>query len=631
MTRACDIIIPIWNQWSLTRACIASVYEKTGIPFRLILIDNGSEEEGRKGLEEMARDPSRDVLLLRNEENLGYVKAVNQGLAASSAPYVCLLNNDVVVTEGWLEKMMRFAAGHPEAGLVNCLMNENPGAKMPSDLEEFARARVEPENSWMELDHCTGTCLLIKREVIEKIGYLDEQFALGQWEDNDYSRRAQKAGYRCFRVLDTYIWHHVSASFQRHPRWKEGEERNRALYYQKWGRPLRILYPVSEGLDLRRARFHQILETTHALARQGCEIDLIVGNNGLDIDRRALPYYGLVRHQNLRIHPVSMLRREGDRFLRVSWNGIFHIAALIKIRGLLRQRAYDAIFLRHLNLANFFGHFRKHHSLPLIFEAHDIFHLTTERKKKERKIHALEFRIYPRLDGFVTISRGLAEKLREIFNLQVPMAVIPDGVNLDFFGQGSTGKGIKNTQNNKIIYVGQFYSWKGVGTLIQSVKYLKGGEVHLLGGGEEQVQKMSQWAHQLGIAGRVFFHGQVSPLQVREYLAESAVAVLPLTQDVISAHFTSPLKLFEYMAARVPIVASDLPSTREILTHGVNALLVQPDNPQALAEGIHQILLDREMADRLSRKAYEDVLAYSWDKRAERLILFLRKITGHQC
>jgi glycosyltransferase involved in cell wall biosynthesis len=622
----CEIIIPVWNELARTRRCLEAIREKTRTSYRLIVVDNGSEEETRRYLETLASGPEWPGVLMRNDQNRGYIKAVNQGLVNSSAPYLCLLNNDVVVTEGWLARMVEFAESHPDAGLINCLQNNDPGQSFPRDLEGYARSRVHGRGQWMELDHCTGGCLLMRREVVEKIGSLDEAYGEGYWEDNDYSRRAQKAGFRCLRLLDTYVWHDVGASFKKTTSQESKGKNNEALYYQRWGKPLRIIYPVSEGVDLRRARFQQILQTAHALARQGCEVDLIIGKNQVDVTWGALPYYGLWPHENLRIHLVPMLRREEGRLLRLSWDGIFLWSCWIKIRGLLRQRSYDAIYTRHLNPAAFLLRFKNYFRLPLVFEAHEIFDQSTPKKEKVRKIQEEESGIYPQVDGIVPITQGLADKLREAFPIGAPVGVIPDGVNLNFYSGPPPRR-----PDHRIVYIGQLYPWKGAGTLIEAMKYLSRGELHLVGGSEARIHELKQTANHLGIEGRVFFHGQVSPLQVREYLARSAVAVLPLTQDVISAHFTSPLKLFEYMAARVPIVASDLPSTREILTHGVNALLVPPDNPRALAEGIQQILSNREMAERLSGKAYEDVLSYSWDKRAERLIHFLRSLTGFRC
>jgi GT2 family glycosyltransferase len=616
----CDIIIPIWNQPALTRRCLEAIGGKSRTPHRLILIDNGSEEVTRSFLEGLAGDPSWNGILIRNEENLGFIRAVNQGLRASRAPYVCILNNDIVVTEGWLERMVEFAERHPEAGLLNPEQNHDPGKPMPEDLEAFARSRVQDRGKWMELDHCTGGCLLVKREVIQKVGVLDEAYGAGYFEDNDYSRRAQQAGYRCLRLLDTYVWHDIEGTFKKKKNRREDQEKNQALYHSRWGAPLRILYPVHEGVDFRRARFQQIFQTVHALARENCEVDLMIGRNRVDVLTEGLARYGLWPHENLRIHLLPMLRREEGRGLRLSWDGLFLWSCLIKVRELLRQRSYDAFYTRHLKSASFFLKFKKHLRLPILFEAHEIFFLTTDRKDKADKIREEEFRIYPRLDGIISITRGLAGKMQEVFGLRMPMAVAPDGVNLNFFEPSS------RPSKQKIVYVGQLYPWKGAGTLAEAMSYLPVGELHLVGGSEKRIQNLREKAVRLGVEGRIFFHGQVPPREVKAQLADAAVAVLPLTEDLISASFTSPLKLFEYMAARVPIVASDLPSTREVLTAGENALLVPSNDPRALSEALRKLLEDRSLAESLARKAYEDVKEYTWEKRAQRIIRFLRSV-----
>ncbi len=625
-TPHCDIIIPIWNQMSLTRRCLESIREKTRIPYRLILIDNGSEEETRKYLASLSRNGGWRGILIRNAENLGYIRAINQGLRVSTAPYVCLLNNDIVVTREWLEKMVEFARLHPDAGLVSCLQNNDPRRRMPRDLDAFAQSQVKEPGSWMELDHCTGGCLVIKREVIRSIGFPDEAFGDGYWEDNDYSRRAQQAGFRCFRLLDTYVWHDVGASFSKTAGRKEKQKINEALYHRRWGKPLRIIYPVSEGVDFRLARFQQIFQTVHALARQGCEVDLILGKGGRDAAPGALSYYGLWPHENLRVHVLPMLRREKGRLFRVSWDRIFLWACWLKIRELLGERPYDAIFTRHLGPAAFLLGRKNDFHLPLVFEAHEIFFLTTEKKEKADRIRVEESRIYPRMDGIVSISRGLADKMKEVFGIPAPLEVIPDGVSPVCFSAVS-----RERNKNKIVYAGQLYPWKGAGTLVEMLKDLPGGELHLLGGSEDRIRELKESAGQLGVSERAVFHGQVSPGQVRAALAEAAVAVLPLTRELIAASFTSPLKLFEYMAAGVPIVASDLPSVREVLSDGVNAVLVPADDPLALAGGIRKILNDPAFGDRLAKRAAEDVAGYTWERRAEKLIRFLRSLRGAEC
>ena len=97
-------------------------------------------------------------------------------------------------------------------------------------------------------------------------------------------------------------------------------------------------------------------------------------------------------------------------------------------------------------------------------------------------------------------------------------------------------------------------------------------------------------------------------VEVRARVADAAVAVVPLPDNLMARYFTSPLKLFDYMAAGVPIVASDLPSIREVLTDGDNALLMPPDDPVALAATIRRLLVNPGLADRLRRTAFEQVM-----------------------
>ncbi|MCX5686631.1 MAG: glycosyltransferase, partial [Candidatus Omnitrophica bacterium] len=110
----CDIIIPVWNQKDITKDCIDSIARNTKYPYCLILIDNASDNDTKRYLEGVRDNNALDVILIRNEKNLGFVKAVNQGLKASSAPYICIFNNDTVTTPGWLEEMVEFAEAHKD-------------------------------------------------------------------------------------------------------------------------------------------------------------------------------------------------------------------------------------------------------------------------------------------------------------------------------------------------------------------------------------------------------------------------------------------------------------------------------------------------------------------------------------
>ena len=108
------------------------------------------------------------------------------------------------------------------------------------------------------------------------------------------------------------------------------------------------------------------------------------------------------------------------------------------------------------------------------------------------------------------------------------------------------------------------------------------------------------------------------------WIKSADVVVLPNTaKEDISKYYTSPLKMFEYMAGKTPIVASDLPSIREILNEG-NAVLVEPDNSKKLAEGISRILNNNELGVKISEQSFFDVQNYTWRERSEQVIDFIK-------
>jgi glycosyltransferase involved in cell wall biosynthesis len=168
---------------------------------------------------------------------------------------------------------------------------------------------------------------------------------------------------------------------------------------------------------------------------------------------------------------------------------------------------------------------------------------------------------------------------------------------------------------------------KGIRELLEAFKRLKAWNKNLflcfVGGLKREIQEYEGLVRQEGLERDVMFVGQRPPYEIPLYLRAFDVCVMPFPWTRHYAYFMSPLKLFEYMAARRPIVASDLPSVREILNEG-NAVLVEPGNPKALAEGIENVLENEELANKIAKKAYEDVRAHSWERRAARILDFIR-------
>lgn len=234
--------------------------------------------------------------------------------------------------------------------------------------------------------------------------------------------------------------------------------------------------------------------------------------------------------------------------------------------------------------------------------------------------------VAPRLAGIVCITEGLAHWCRTHGAGGLPLVVAPDGVDPARFAaappQAEARRLLGLPQDRPVAcYAGHLYRWKGVYTLAAAARLLPPEWlVCIVGGVGEHLEALRRYVARASGGAEVRLPGYVAPAQVPLWLAAADVLVLPNSaQDPISREYTSPLKLFEYMAAGRPIVASDLPSLREVLTHSRNAWLVHPDDPAALAAALRTVRDDAALGSRLAARARADVAAYTWEGRARRL------------
>lgn len=240
-TYSCDIVIAVYNQLDYTRQCIDSIRSNTTCSHRIIVVDDSSGEETSLYLLEMAR---RGVIeLLRNETNLGWVESVNKGIRYSSAEFVCVMNNDIEVYPGWLEEMLHVALRDPAVGIVNPVW-EIPKYFRGGRQDFYKRHIGRQVNRSVETDWARGFCFLIRRAVIDSVGYLDPAFSPGYYDDWDYSVRAVKAGFTIERALGAFVWHYKNISYKK----KLGAdsfnrilEEKEKIFIKRWGVPLRLL------------------------------------------------------------------------------------------------------------------------------------------------------------------------------------------------------------------------------------------------------------------------------------------------------------------------------------------------------------------------------------------------------
>jgi len=242
-----SIVMTSYENVLFTRMCIESVLACTEYPaYELIVVDNGSTDGTPEYLRELA-DRNSHVRVALNSHNAGFARACNQGAALADGEVLVLLNDDTLVTPGWLPRLI--APLHdPEIGLCGAVTNRiGNEAEIPvsyrtwGEMLEFGAERARTHaGAVIDIGTVTMFCLALRKDAFERIGPLDQRFEVGMLEDDDYSRRAREAGYRLVCAEDAFVHHFGETSFGKLvPTGRYGEilEENKRRFEEKWGEP----------------------------------------------------------------------------------------------------------------------------------------------------------------------------------------------------------------------------------------------------------------------------------------------------------------------------------------------------------------------------------------------------------
>ncbi|MFH1661890.1 MAG: glycosyltransferase family 4 protein [Candidatus Falkowbacteria bacterium] len=377
---------------------------------------------------------------------------------------------------------------------------------------------------------------------------------------------------------------------------------------------MKILYITNFRIPTNKAHGYQICKMCEEFTKNGADVELLIPNKNKN-QEDLFKYYEIEKNFQVKIIKVF------DAIFRYKFLGKlrYFLYDLIYLLYLLKEKINknSIIYTRNPEIAWFF----KIRGYKTIFEAHSW---------PNSKNLLYKF-LLKKVDLIICNSHG-TEKIYKINNFK-KIITAPNGVDLDKFKIKKDKKELKQEleipqDKNIIMYAGHLYEWKGIDIIIKIASELREDKnifFIIIGGLNSDVYKYKKICEVKKI-NNIKFLGYKNKKDIPSYLKTADILLLPNHPSTVeSVKFTSPIKMFEYMASNVPIVASDLPSIKEILNNN-NSILVDPSNSNIFIKAINKILNNKEFAKNIANVACEDVKNYTWEKRAIKILQKLNDI-----
>lgn len=374
---------------------------------------------------------------------------------------------------------------------------------------------------------------------------------------------------------------------------------------------LNILYVVNSRIPTEKAHGKQIVETCQALADQDCSVLLLLPARVNYIKDSLFDFYRVRQNFTVKRLPcLDLLWLSFSKsFFFFIQSATFTLSAIFFY--LWTNKKFNVIYTRDLLLAGLLSFGRR----PTFVEIHDL-------PAGSTFFHRM---IWKRAKGLIVISRGLQEELIRQGVSENKILISRDGVRLEEFDISISKEEARLRLNldpykKIVLYTGHLYDWKGADLLAEASASLPlDVQVYVVGGTVEDVSSFKERFN----SPNLFITGYHPPSEIPMWLKAADLLVLPNRADKkISSHYTSPLKLFEYMASNTPIIVSDLPSLREVVTEN-EVFFFEPDHPQNLVRVILTILSEPNLYLQRGSNARNIAEKYTWNKRGEQITRWL--------
>lgn len=623
-----DVVMPIFNSIEHVQTSVAKVLEDLGPSDRLIAVDDASTDPRIQQFLISAGSAEKRLVILRNQENLGYLRSANRGIKEAAGRDVILMNSDIYPMPGLIDRLKTSAYSHPNIGMVSPLTDKGTIASVPSYDDAFELVKL-PELSQSPLvwtHTACGYCMYIKRAVLDRFGPLDESYGFGYWEENEISMRIREA-FWCAFDPGAFVYHANSASVSSEKKYTESAKNGRKFlarypeyqFHQTCFYNSNPLHTVRRTMAAKtsdpRPRILYIGHSLHALG--GTEKHMKDLSQSLE-DRAHV----FIAYPNFRAGLLAVNYREIDHSSRTYHAPPWPVTPPAMPRMI---EAWNDV-LNEVQPQLIHIHHMMHHPLevmprmidtgiPTVVSFHDAFNLCPDPHlygcpgvKKCDECFPVHFRgaghpqyqhdrralfgqALRRAAACIAPSQYMIDTLREIYT-GLPIELIPHGIP-------AVAKKWQPVVRNefRVGYIGTISFQKGVHTLVKAFQRFaeKHSDValHLYGGpppGQEQFLELIVKSDP-----KIKHFGSYANAQLGQILSE--VDVLVISSEVPESFCYT---LSEAQSAKVPVIASNIGALPERIHNGFDGLLFAPGNADELVTQLDKAYLDRDLLARMS-------------------------------
>jgi GT2 family glycosyltransferase/glycosyltransferase involved in cell wall biosynthesis len=634
-----DIIICVHNAVDDVKKCLESVVKYTTLPYSLILVDDGSDAPTKSYLEDFSK--TYRTKLERNKIAKGYTFASNQALRLSIADYVLLLNSDTIVTPEWLDRMMECAESDERTGIVGPLSNTASWQSVPEIemSDDWAQNNLPPDISiekmggliakysarlYPEISFLNGFCLLIKRALIDDIGYFDEElFGEGYGEENDYCIRARKAQWNLRVADDVYIYHAQSRSYSDDRRKELCKRADKALTTKH------SKHIVEDGVF--DCRYDRVLEGIRTRAKalfirqelgnkikgmRGARILFILpvmdpGGGAYVViqECKAMLNMGINVHLlNLKDHKEAFERNYPDLKIPAIYSKIEDIGTI--------SEKFDAV----ISTANFSVDWLKYivqneKKTKIGYYIQDFEPYFYQKFTRDYQVAWKSYTRFPNLIR-ITKTKWNEEIIKQ--NIGVDCKIVGPSVNIDLFRPRPRYEG--NSQNRPI-YIGAMIRPTSLRRAPQmTMEILR--EISLKFKNKIQIVTFGCLNYDLSSMGYVndFPYNHVGLLN-RQELA-SLFNEFDIFVD-FSSFQAMGLTALEAMACGAAVIVPKAGGAKEIVSNEVNGLVIDTSSKDANFKALDRLLTNDDLRIRLGRQAIKDACEFPPEKAAYNTLMAL--------